>query len=166
MIYLREVCCILNLTLTVIDSLICVQDNYTCVSSKGKSDVDYCIVPYESLHLFSQFKVHLALDMFREACSLGNIDPIHSIPDHSLFAWVMEGCDTFTSINNENYDVDNFSVSFTKYVTSDIPYNFMLSEEWITAIDQALENHSLHEEILIIFIVVFVTLLKWKWMKS
>ncbi len=62
--------------------------------------MDYTIVPYESLHLFSQFRVHLALDMFREACSLRNIDPVHSKPDHTLLTWVMELCETFTFINN------------------------------------------------------------------
>ncbi len=128
-------CCVLNGRAGVY-----AQDNYTCVSSKGKSVMDYCIVPYESLHLFSQFKVHLALDMFNEACSLGNIDPVHSIPDHSLLTWVMDGCETFTSINNGDHNGDNFSVLFTKFDTSDIPYNFMLSEESITAIDQALEK--------------------------
>ncbi len=43
------------------------------------------------------------------------------------------------------------SVSVTKYDTSDIPYNFMLSEESIAAIDHAWGNHSLHTEILMIF---------------
>ncbi len=43
---------------------VCVQDNYTCFSSIEKYTVGYCIVPYESLFLFSQFKVHRALDIF------------------------------------------------------------------------------------------------------
>ncbi len=128
-------CCVLNGRAGV-----CVQDNYTYVSSKGKSDVDYCIVPYESLHLFSQFKVHLALDMFRKYSS----SPLNT---RSLTTYMGNGgCDTFTSINNGNCDG-----SFIKYNTSDISYNFMLSEESITATDQALENHSLHKEILMIF---------------
>ncbi len=79
-------CCVLNGSAGVR-----VQDNYTYVSSKGKSVMDYGIVPYESLHLFSQFKVHIVLDMFMEAYTLGNIDPVHSIPDHSLLTWVIEG---------------------------------------------------------------------------
>ncbi len=78
--------------------------------------------------------------MFNDAYSHGNIDPVHSIPDHSLLTWIMEGCEIPTAINNVDHDDDNFSVSFTKYDTSDIPYNFMLGEESITAIDQALEK--------------------------
>ncbi len=95
---------------------VCVQDNYTCVPSKGKSVMDYCIAPYESLHLFSQFKVHLTLDMFMEDCSLGNIDPAYSISDHRLLTWVMEGCETLSALNNGNCDGENVSVSFTSMI--------------------------------------------------
>jgi len=36
---------------------------FTCVSSKGQSVVDYCIVSYENPHLLEDFKVVRGSDM-------------------------------------------------------------------------------------------------------
>ena len=45
-------CCILN-------GRKCVKNNYTFISPLGSSVVDYCLVPYECLDKFEQFKVAL-----------------------------------------------------------------------------------------------------------
>ena len=53
-------------------------DNYTCVSSRGSSVVDYMLVPHFTLEQCDSFKVHLVKDL---------IDPtiitVESLPDHS-----------------------------------------------------------------------------------
>jgi len=45
-----------------IDSNMCVlngrsaTDDFTCISDKGKSVVDYTVVPHDQLHLFGEFR--------------------------------------------------------------------------------------------------------------
>jgi hypothetical protein len=40
-----------------------VIDNFTCVLTKAKSVVDYCIVPYDDYIKFPQFEVSLVQDL-------------------------------------------------------------------------------------------------------
>lgn len=39
------------------------NDNFTCVSKKGRSVVDYVLIPHENLHSVSDFKVNLISDL-------------------------------------------------------------------------------------------------------
>ena len=56
---------------------------YTCVSSKGKSVVDYTFVPHEQMHFWKGFKVHLITDTIMGK----SIPHPEKRPDHSLLTW-------------------------------------------------------------------------------
>ena len=64
-----------------------IKNDYTFVGPQGSSVVDYCIIPYESLDNFVDFKVTLEKDLFNKCNLLGAIDPGTPHPDHSLLTW-------------------------------------------------------------------------------
>jgi len=63
------------------------QNNFTFISSRGSSVVDYCLVQYEQLHYFTNFKVNTANDVVNSCCKVGDLDLRTIIPDHSLIYW-------------------------------------------------------------------------------
>lgn len=67
--------------LCVLNGRVCPDyDNYTSISTKGHSVVDYVFVPQQSVSQFTQFKVLTVKSM----CEQYNIKPTCKIPDHSL----------------------------------------------------------------------------------
>ena len=64
-----------------------VQDDYTYVSTRGLSVVDYCLVPYENLNDVTNFAVKRATTLATESGAIGQVDPVSKIPDHSLLRW-------------------------------------------------------------------------------
>ena len=60
------------------------KNEFTCISNKGKSVVDYITVPSEQINMFSDFNVFSMSDL----SDRGLLPPTH-IPDHSLLSVVM-----------------------------------------------------------------------------
>ena len=58
------------------------RDNFTCVSSKGRSVVDYILVPTEQFDLISDFHVSTMTDVLTEHAIIPHAHA--TIPDHSL----------------------------------------------------------------------------------
>ena len=63
------------------------SNDYTCIKSQGASVEDYCLVPYEDVEKFTQFKVHKMTDLINEIVIIGSIEPGTSKPDHSILTW-------------------------------------------------------------------------------
>ena len=60
------------------------QDNFTCISSKGCSVVDYCLVFQEDLNMVSQFQVKTMSEYEEE----GGMDfEAQRVPDHFVLMW-------------------------------------------------------------------------------
>lgn len=126
-------CCILNGR----NSL---HDDYTSVSTKGASVVDYCIIPYEQFEQYSDFSVVRARDLYDQC----GIQHLSKIPDHSLLKWKMtlDNCVT-------NDDQTGPTVSYVKYKLDTIPANFMLKEDTVNAINthiQRLEHDTVNQQ--------------------
>ena len=61
------------------------RDDYTCISARGLSVVDYMVVPHGMFEHFSDFEVIRARDLFNASGCEGFIDPLYgNISDHSL----------------------------------------------------------------------------------
>ena len=73
-------------------------NNYTHVSHRGKSVVDYVLVPYEQLLNIEDFEICLLSEMIEKLEMQGN----NRIPDHSLLTW------TVPLLNNGNRDYNAF----------------------------------------------------------
>ena len=98
-------------------------NNYTHVSHRGKSVVDYVFVPYEQLLSIENFEVCLMSEMVQKLDMQGN----NRIPDHSLLAWTIPltnnvNGDHRTSIHMQN---EQSRVSRTAYNLSKIPIKFL-----------------------------------------
>ena len=74
------------------------NDDFTCVSTKGASVVDYCIIPQEAMLLQWNFSVTRAREVFNQAGCDKVADNI--IPDHSLLFWDLPCGDTLTNRDN------------------------------------------------------------------
>ncbi|CAC5415626.1 unnamed protein product [Mytilus coruscus] len=67
-----------------------VNNDFTYISTKGCSVVDYCIVPYDNLNLFKDFCVIRANDLVTSAgFDVKGVD-LKLIPDHSLIKWSID----------------------------------------------------------------------------
>ena len=62
------------------------RDAYTCVSGKGCSVVDYCLVENEKFSMIESFKV---TNMSESVEKMGCKGVVTRIPDHSLLPWEM-----------------------------------------------------------------------------
>jgi hypothetical protein len=105
-------CCVLN-------GRNAVSNDYTCISVKGVSVVDYCIVPHESLYRYDKSEVITASDLIH-ACFPGGVES-RLIPDHSALRFVFSpGCDM---LDESGYEA-TVSTQFKKFDVSDVPLDF------------------------------------------
>ncbi|VDH96384.1 Hypothetical predicted protein [Mytilus galloprovincialis] len=107
-------CCILNGRNTK-------RNNYTYVSTRGSSVVDYCIVPYENVCRFTDFEVSTMSELMQNYNLFDSVDQCVSKPDHSLLAWNM--ClDKLTKSHDENKSKET---EVKKFDFSNIPSSFL-----------------------------------------
>ena len=99
------------------------KNDYTFVSNRGCSVVDYAIVPHSLMPECNSFEVIRARELFTDAGCMGVIDPISgNLPDHSFLKW---------SINKQGTQQNTFHVcgeaedSYIRYDVKDIPDTFM-----------------------------------------
>ena len=77
----------------MVDSGLCMvngrvgHNNFTHVSHRGKSVVDYVCVPYEQMCFVSDFHVHLMSDLV----GVLNYQGVTKVPDHSVLTWSSKG---------------------------------------------------------------------------
>ena len=97
--------------------------------------VDYCVIPYETLGLFSDFQVIRATDLFNQAGCVGIVDPTRAvISDHSLLRWRLNlpGSSEDAQLNSSDQQTTQERVQYQVKV---IPIDFMKD----THMDMALE---------------------------
>jgi hypothetical protein len=87
---------------------------YTCVSQKGKSVVDYACVPYEQVHFWEKFNVHLMSNVI----NMHGVSHPENIPDHSLLTWNLS---VPNILQSEHYP----TASKKWYNLKDIPQAYM-----------------------------------------
>ena len=68
-----------------------VRNDFTYVSTRGLSVVDYAIVPHSMLQYYSDFEVVSTKSLFTAAGCNGIVDPERAnIPDHSVLKWSVQ----------------------------------------------------------------------------
>ncbi|VDI38103.1 Hypothetical predicted protein [Mytilus galloprovincialis] len=93
------------------------ENEFTCISTTGKSVVDYMCVPYEELDYVSDFKILPMTSIIN-----GTAHIPESIPDHSLLY-----CDFKTSLNL-NIETNANKVS-PKFNVKSMPHDFLSTAE-------------------------------------
>ena len=118
------------------DSLQCVlngricpeKDNFTCVSWRGRSVVDYMLVPYSILHSVTDFSVKTVTDLIEEYnCH----PPSRIVPEHSVLLCTLELSDYIVgnlslpmfSSEQSAIGTQNADVPRRKYNVSSVPIN-------------------------------------------
>ena len=86
------------------------NDNFTCVSSQGKSVVDYMISPQDCLQYFELFTVDLVSDLMENYDAQCFIGPNCKPPDHAMLTAVVN-----CMMIDENGDDNEFNVNNTWY---------------------------------------------------
>ena len=66
------------------------HNDYTSISVKGVSVIDYAIVSHDHLHRHSNFQVIREHQLFNETDLVGRCDPDHNVSDHSELKWQYE----------------------------------------------------------------------------
>ena len=126
-------CCILNGR----NSL---HNDYTFISIRGCSVVDYCIAPYEQLERFTDFYVHRATELVRQTGVADNFDLRTIVPDHSFLTWNVNLKFAFSDEGISRIYEPKRKI---KYDTQNIPQDWLLDHdiiEKIANIIRRLEN--------------------------
>ncbi|VDI33576.1 Hypothetical predicted protein [Mytilus galloprovincialis] len=108
------------------------DNQFTCISTTGKSVVDYICVPYEDMENIEDFKIVPMSDI------INNISYIpDSIPDHSVLY-----CDVNLSINlKRNMDMNKSENNAShKHNVSSVPNDFLLNEDIFHKVLEAIQK--------------------------
>lgn len=112
---------LINSNLCLLNGRNFVHNDYTSVSAKGSSVVDYCIVNQDTLSLFSHFNVTRVTDLISQ---IGDIRAIasSSISDHSVLIWNIQ----VDALNQEGKDNEpSLRRSYDKFDFSSINDTFL-----------------------------------------
>ena len=119
------------------------DNNFTFISSRGKSVVDYFFVSIEHLNTCKKFEVLQSRELLNKYCDIRTVDLIGCIPDHSLLSLIVDVPSMCTNVINGLNDTDTVNsyqtinnadishipdVYFNRFKVTEVPTNFMSSE--------------------------------------
>ena len=111
-------------------------NDFTYVSTRGCSVVDYCITAYEPLSYIENFRIYRASNLIQVTGILGQVDPLHNVPDHSLLVWsFLLDCKLNTSEKTIQLIAERI-----KYNVNSIPTGFMLDDETKRCLFETVQN--------------------------
>ncbi|CAC5411253.1 unnamed protein product [Mytilus coruscus] len=132
-------CCVLNGRYPI-------HDDFTYVSTKGSTVVDYCVVPYESLCHYKNFKFTRASVLCNKSAQPGSFSLNH-IPDHSVLCWEFEtNFDTINEISsinlshNAHNSMNQQKNIYVSYDVKNIPNNWMTNNDILYKINMCINN--------------------------
>ena len=106
-------------------------NDFTHVSHRGKSVVDYVCVPYEQLSFVTDFQVHLMSDII----GVLNCPGVTKIPDHSVLTWTAVSCSKRTEARN-----NDSSRKSQVYNTCNVPETFLNDDSSFDRVVAAIEK--------------------------
>ena len=126
-------------------------DNFTCVSTRGKSIVDYFIVPHDQICACYELQVDLPTDLVEQYNCINLLSEHCKLPDHSMLTlkYALNYGDKPT--DNRSTDTQfalNFEmgstnlISFKKYKFENIPDGVMENNQWNTCVGELIGQFS------------------------
>ncbi|XP_033731041.1 uncharacterized protein LOC117320594, partial [Pecten maximus] len=91
------------------------NDNFTHVSTRGRSVVDYVVVPHEQYTQYTDFKVHIMSSVINQIPNL----VADSASDHSILEWVMCTC------NSTSGTIEEPGLERKRHIMSTTPHDFL-----------------------------------------
>ena len=123
------------------------NDNYTCISTKGASVVDYIMVPHDVYFKCTKFNVYTMADLVDKYNLIPLLGNRCKLPDHSILH--TEFCITSTvnetecseeMIENTNSHDSEFNMYYSKkYRFKNVPDLFMSSESWKSGVIELID---------------------------
>ena len=126
----------INTNLCILNGRKYTSNDFTSVSTKGRSVVDYCIVPHECIDSFEKFSVIHVTDMINNIPTLNSVAN-SGVPDHSLLRW-----NIICNSVEERVDScsENTSNTFDKFDFDKISRNFMCDHETVSKLNALIDN--------------------------
>ena len=115
---------LINCNLCMLNGRNNTANDFTSISSRGCSVVDYCLVGYEKLDIFQDFRVRRSTELIDENVVANNLAPT-SIPDHSCLLWNIVTPQVADGIDHSSHP-DLPTQAQVKYDASVIPDSFLL----------------------------------------
>ena len=124
-------------------------NNFTCISHKGRSVVDYLFVRHESISNINQFSVLTVTDL----CQSLNIQAARAMPEHSILSAnviVRHTVETQSPGSNDKV-LENSQVHVLnermhlKHKCNNMPSNFMNNDETLMEVNRMIDYLEMHE---------------------
>ena len=148
---------LISTNLCILNGRNCKNNDFTSISHKGSSVVSYCLVPYEKLDTYCDFKVIRSRDLIERCLNIQSLENI-VIPDHSILTWKL----CINTYIEKQQDKQGTPQSYVKYDCSNIPAITNLSKAWnllFTSWNPTNRNNS----VWIIYTIVFALVLNHRW---
>jgi len=125
----------------LIDSNMCmlngrnfVQNDFTSVSTKGCSVVDYCLLSHDNLQIFTDFKVTHVSDVLN-SIGISNATA-RNVPDHSILTWNVGIPAVLCSTSTDTESAP----SFDKFELNNLPDYFLADNSTLTAVNSLIDT--------------------------
>ena len=115
-----------------------ISNDYTYVSTRGSSVVDFCITPFENINSFKKFEVIRASELANKSLTTGSIEPKY-IPDHSVLCWEFESA-VCENTNKQSLNSHDNRSNHIVYNVKNIPDTWMNDENSINLINSCIAN--------------------------
>ena len=117
-------------------------DNFTCISGKGKSVVDYIVTTQDCVNKCIECKVELVNDLIDDYQCMSLLSNTCKAPDHSLLTTIFPvNISEFLHVNNPcEQPHSNSTTKAKRYRFDNIPEPFMSSESWSMTVHETI-NH-------------------------
>ncbi len=127
-------------------------DNFTCISTKGTSVVDYILVPHENVNDCMVFNVIPCTELIDREGLHGLLSEDSKMPDHSILSIMINMGLGIVPIESESND-DEVGTSFRRprYSRKRLNEQFMQSDMARTALLKVIENIECNREMLLTF---------------
>ena len=121
---------LISTNLCILNGRNCKNNDFTSISHKGSSVVDYCLVPYEKLDTYCDFEVIRSRDLIERCLNIQSLENI-VIPDHAILTWKL----CINTYIEKQQDKQGTPQSYVKYDCSNIPHGFMGDNEFIQSLE-------------------------------
>ena len=128
---------LINTNFCILNGINCLTNDFTSVSGKGLSVVDYCFVSHETLSSFSDFEVIHTSELISRIDNVGVVAPT-GIPDHSLLARKIDlGSNFVNTSDEENLQSDQ---PVDKFDVRTVPDHFLSSPDILRNVNNVISS--------------------------
>ena len=111
-------------------------NDFTSISVKGSSVVDYCLVGHDNLSLFSKFSVTRVTEIVNVLISDNVLVP-SGLPDHSILSWNIK-CDF--NYNKNDCQSPKIGLVCDKFNVTNVPHDFLSDVSVLSSVNTAIAD--------------------------